>query len=744
MANDGTIASRLQLDGEKQYQKALNDAYRSLRVLKSELKAETAELGRNATAQDKARTKISSLQKQIAEQQKVVKTLEKALAASRKEYADNQEVQDKWAEKLNRARAALAEMENQLGTAEDSLKDFNSSMKDAAESGGTAATTVISFNDAMKSIGNIASGIGDGLSGIFNSTAETMREMVDEMFKLMSLAWSAAGEWQEIQTIWGGDLESIERVYRAMGLQGIDASEVTGGIQKFITNVHNGNKDTLAALQELGLTEGMFENHWDFFTAVMDEASQRGNTYDLATALFGDKKGAGATNLLRNWADAMSRYKKDIKDTGMELTSPEIEQLDTVAHKITEIQALWNDIKTNVGAKLSEVLNIDGISEDTLEILRDIGALISGEGDRKEIVFKLSQDIQSLLTKISEALENLSGFLKDLGGELEKSENPLVRFVGKLISSMGGILDWISENSDTIIDWLNKLLPVMAANKISEATTGKGIGDWLTDILKLGLEVKVLGKVFGTSAGTAIGGTAATFGAGIGAAIMKAVPALAFLGTLLNPDGTGFNGSPDTKHVGEFYDENGAPQQWAIDEGYLDQYGNITEKANPLGFRIGEKPIPEVEESVDLPEAIFTLSDKVEAIQDWWDAYRNAETGADTWDEENNAFDWMTEVLGDDFGSFWDRFLQESEGKDLTQMQDIPADWYASISDALRNLTTGSQGGEQMESLPARVGAAAEAGISKKPLQVTVMLDGSVMASYIDRQIGEQFASMFG
>ena len=78
MANDGPIASKLQLDGEQQYKKALNDAYRSLKVLRSELKAETAEMGRNATAQDKARAKMASLQKQIAQQEKIVKTLEKA------------------------------------------------------------------------------------------------------------------------------------------------------------------------------------------------------------------------------------------------------------------------------------------------------------------------------------------------------------------------------------------------------------------------------------------------------------------------------------------------------------------------------------------------------------------------------------------------------------------------------------------------------------------------------------------
>ena len=183
-SGDGTIASKLQLDGEQQYKKALNDAYRSLRVLRSELKAETAELGRNATQQDKSRAKMASLQKQIAEQQKIVKTLEKALADSKKEYADNQEVQDKWAEKLNKAREALANMQNQLGDCEESLEQFSGGMKDVANSSGEAMQTVVSFNDAMKSIGNIASGIGESLSGIFSATVDTMKEMVEEMFEL--------------------------------------------------------------------------------------------------------------------------------------------------------------------------------------------------------------------------------------------------------------------------------------------------------------------------------------------------------------------------------------------------------------------------------------------------------------------------------------------------------------------------------------------------------------------------------
>lgn len=745
MANEGTIASKLQLDGEKQYKQALNDAYRSLRVLRSELKAETAELGRNATQQDKARTKMASLQKQIKEQEKIVKTLEKALEDSKKEYADNQEVQDKWAEKLNKARAALAEMQNQLGTCTDDLEQFAGGMKDVTNSSGQAMTTVVSFNDAMKSIGSIASGVGQSLSGIFSATVDTMKDMVDEMFSLMSLAWSAAGDWKQIQTIWGGDLESIEKVYTAMGLQGIDASQVTSGIQKFITNVHNGNKDTMAALEQLHLSEDQFSSHWDFFVAAMDKASMfKGNDrYNLMTALFGDKKGAGMTDMLDNWREAMDRYQQDVEETGLHLHSDEIEELDKVSHKITEIQKLWDTIKTNIGAKLSDILNMDQLSEDTLEILRDIGAILNSDGEqRAELTLKLNDDIQKLLEDIEAAMENLGGFLKELGGDLSKSENPVIRFIGQLIESTGKILDWLGENGDTIIEWLNRLLPLMAANKVSEAMTGKTPAEWGSELLKLGIDISILtklGKVFGEGAGAAIGSTASTFGSAIGTAITKAVPALAFLGTLLNPDGTGFNGSPDKKHVGDFYDENGKPRQWAIDEGYIDQNGNMTEKASPLVVQ-GTTEIEEVEEFEELPEAVYTLAEKIDAIQDWWDARRHAETGEDTWEEEGNAFDWLQEVLGDQFGDFWDTFLEKSDDRDLTSMPDIPSDWYATISGALKNLNREEYRGESGETISEKIAGAINRANKNTKFTIVVNLDGEEITRKTDVALGSMLS----
>ena len=104
MANND-IKQRIILEGEQQYKTALQDASRNLKTLRSELKAETAELGKNATEQQKNEVKTKSLTKQIKEQEKVVDTYKKALDEVKDKYGDNEAAVAKWEQKYNEARA---------------------------------------------------------------------------------------------------------------------------------------------------------------------------------------------------------------------------------------------------------------------------------------------------------------------------------------------------------------------------------------------------------------------------------------------------------------------------------------------------------------------------------------------------------------------------------------------------------------------------------------------------------------
>lgn len=683
------IKSRLQLDGEQEYKKALNDAYRSLRVLRSELKAETAEMGKNATAQDKASKKADSLKKQIEQQKKIVETLKKALADSRKEYADNQEVQDKWAEKLNKAREQLANMQNQMKTAQDTMHGFGDAMKDVADSSGEAAQGVISINDCLKSIGSIAGGVGNTLSGIFTSTVDTMKAMVDEMYSLMGEAWAAAGDWKQIQTIWGGDLESIERVMMGAQMQGVDPGEITGGIQKLVTNTHNGNKETIAALKQLGIDESQFANHWDFFMATMQELTTRhgGERFDLATALFGDKKGSGMTDVIDNWNGLLDKFNTNAQGTGLMLTSPEIEQLDEVAHKIQEIKGMWEMIRINVGAKLSDILNIDQMSDDVLNILRDVGKIMNGDTS-PEITITLEQHLNSLLETIATAVGNLSDFTSQLATSLQNSTNPVLKSIGDLLASLSGVFKWISDNSDTIIDWLNKMLPFMIGNKVLEATTGQGIGGWADTLGQLGIgvaEISLLGKAFGKSAADSIGAGSlgAAMGSGFGTALMAAVPWLAGLVALVTPSGSDAGEFTDDELLAKYREEQRQLEEFAASLGYESNadYQRALLNRDAAGASSWEEYAKILDAQSRFNPGPYNFSgQQIMAAQDYWDAFREGSDSSDEWEALRLAFEGDTEVLN----KLVEKITQFYETDPSSTF--LPASLFNSISGSNKNL----------------------------------------------------------
>lgn len=538
--SSGTINSRLELDGEQEYKKALNDAYRELRVLRSELKAETAEMGKNASEQDKAKTKIKSLQQQIQQQERIVETLRKALEDSRNEYADIQEVQDKWEVKLNKAREALARMRSEMEDSQSALENFGSSMEDVQQGTDGAMTTVVSFNDSMKSIGSLVKGIGENLSGAFNAALDTMKEAVGEMWALMGQAWAAAAQWKDIQAKYGGDItgkDGIQAIFTGANLAGADPGTITGGLEKLIANVHAGNKDTMAALDTLHIEEEQYGSHWEMFVDVMEALSHREDGQELVSQLFGDKKGFGVNLLLDQWKDIRDMYQQDVEETGLELTDPEIDRLDTIERKIGEIQSLWDAIKTNIGAKLSEILNIDALSDDALDVLRTVGQIFSTDSGetRKELTIHLEETLTSFLTTLGEGLGNLGDTFEEIGGTLSESDNPIVALIGNILKMLSGILDWISKHGEEI----TQLLEIRLREAGIKLATGKNTGEWIETAVETGVDAAIIAKTFlkpgiraveagaAASAASTAASTAAT-GAGAGSALAGAGTAAVF------------------------------------------------------------------------------------------------------------------------------------------------------------------------------------------------------------------------
>lgn len=115
--------------------------------------------------------------------------------------------------------------------------------------------------------------------------------------------------------------------------------------------------------------------------------------------------------------------------------------------------------------------------------------------------------------------------------------------------------------------------------------------------------------------------------------------------------------------------------------------------------------------------------------------------GLDSYEEEQNAYDWMQEVLGDEFGSVMDNIIHKlDEVEDQNKLDDLPAGWFTDISGALKNLTQNDEyKGDKNDALPGLIEAACERGTARKPVQVTVYLDGSQLMDYVDVGLANSF-----
>ena len=190
------IKQRITLAGEKEYNQAIREARRNLKTLESEMKAETAELGRNATAQQKNEVRVKSLQKQIAEQEKMIQTLREALAAAKDEYGDNADVVQKWEQKLNDARTALANMKNGMDEASQGLQG----VKAGSKMGVVAAQ---SFAEAFGSLSDIGESVSGAIEDIFGGLIDVMKGAVGEVWDLITETAAKANNWTDLANYYG-------------------------------------------------------------------------------------------------------------------------------------------------------------------------------------------------------------------------------------------------------------------------------------------------------------------------------------------------------------------------------------------------------------------------------------------------------------------------------------------------------------------------------------------------------------
>lgn len=142
-------------------------------------------------------------------------------------------------------------MRNELESTNNVLSGNTRGFEAARNSAANTATAVFSINDAMKTLGGIASNIGSGIGGAFAAALQTIQEVSEAITSLLTEAWASADDWQTVAAIYGGSASDVQRIFDIGARAGFGSGDLSASIQRLISNTHNGAKEFQTAMAEL-------------------------------------------------------------------------------------------------------------------------------------------------------------------------------------------------------------------------------------------------------------------------------------------------------------------------------------------------------------------------------------------------------------------------------------------------------------------------------------------------------------
>ena len=754
LAGTNEVKTKLVLDGEKEYKAALNDAYRQLRILRSELKAESAELGKNATEQQKNATKAKNLKASITEQKKIVETLTKALEQSKKQYPGNVAAQEQWIVKLNNARSALASMQDALKDATEGMEDlndaadgFNDKLGDGVKN---TASAVVNLNDSFKSITSVVSSVASAVGNSLDAISNTVKEVASEVYNLMNGAFDAASKWKSVQKTYGGSTESIEGYYRGVMGLGYDVSTADDLYKTLNTQIHTDNGEAL--LKSWGLAEGQFENHWDLMTAVMNQIAGQGTNKDLMETLFGGEY-TKFSSLVNDWGQInASDY--------ITQTSSETDYLSDTEKRISQLAEYFDSFKDYLGKELAIRLDFQGLTDDTLDILKTLYNIVSSDNIENAETFtsQLTENVETLVTDLTNGINNVGDWLDQIATAFQTSDNSTVQTIGKALSGVARLLEWVSENADAIISLLEGWLKSKLANAAVEAATGMDIGENVNNVINtvgesvsavIGLKGLQLLKGGGAGAGgasTGGGGLSSlwnsitsgvsNFTSSIGAAIEGSALApyiSSFLGTPVAAAAPYVAGAyallkPDTAG-GDIYED----YAYAFNDNQLTQ--DLIEEVDALVAELGEDEVrnrisAQEAANQDAAERSALYGDMPQALEDWWDEYKTSGV------LDNAYLDKLYSISGDD--ALGDLLSDAVQGLDLSSA-DLPEAFWTNMGDYFSQYGINTSNVDNSDSNAAKMRTAVTAAVKDGMRGVTLSIDGNTLINYINNNMANDF-----
>lgn len=335
------IRTTLALDGEQKFKQSMQDAAREMRVLGSEMRANTSAFGDNAGSMAALTSRGASFERQVAQQREIVTALSRAVQESAETYGEADRRTDGYRIQLNNATTSLNRMEGQLEENNNALSDYSRASIQAARD-----------SDEMKTV-------QEKLSGAFELVKVGVMATMASIAGFATLALGSADELQTLSDQTGLSAERLQELKYAGANLGVELKTITGAqakLTKSMQAAREGTGDQADAFKSLGLSVIDANGNLKDSKVVMSEAFTAlngvGNETErdaLAMILFG-KSAMELNPMIKAGGDELNKLSEEARKNGSVMSSEAVAGLDTFGDAM-------ENMKTSIVGRFGEAFS---------------------------------------------------------------------------------------------------------------------------------------------------------------------------------------------------------------------------------------------------------------------------------------------------------------------------------------------------------------------------------------------------
>lgn len=426
------IGPRISVEGESEYRKQMQNIIQQQKEYSSELNLVTAQLGKNATAQQKASSIASVLKKQIQNQESALSAQNTMLQKAVTKWGDASKEASGFRTAINKTSAELATLKSRLSDAENGLGEFSDQTRTSGDDLAASVTAGTIAAKAYAAIGSTLLSAGKKVveAGVsYNAQLEQYQTALTNMLGSASAAENALEQIKqdaartpfdtaglvkanELLISTGVDADSSRKVILALG----DAVSATGGgneelsrMAQNLQQIKNAGKATAADVKQFAYAGidvyGILADYTGKSTAEVQKMTV---TYDVLTAA------------LEKASDEGGRYYNSMSTQSETLNG----QMSTLTDNATQLAGLMTADLTD-GIKMA-VGNLNDMTIAAAEAYKTDGWV----GLAKEIA-SLNPLISGVISEMSALGDELSAIAQNAISVLDQWSYKLNKALGK-------------------------------------------------------------------------------------------------------------------------------------------------------------------------------------------------------------------------------------------------------------------------------------------------------------------------